>query len=118
MQAAKLLATRRPRHRDESVDRARGADCADDAGALCLAHQRADHALEMRLELAQLRTRGRVVKQETLGQARGAELDAAHPQRLAVAHQHQFHAAAADVDQQMRASLETESMTGSLKNEA
>src|SRR6202046_4580505 len=95
MQAAELLAARRSGHRDESVDRPRGADCADDAGALCFAHQRADHAFEMRLELAQLRMRGRIVKQEALGQARGAELDAAHPQRLAVAHQHEFHAAAA-----------------------
>ena len=83
-----------------------------------LAHQRADRAFEMRFELAQLRARRRIVGQEALGQARRAELDAAHPQRLAVVHQHQLDAAAADVDQQMRPAVEAERVTRGVEDQA
>lgn len=53
-----------------------------------------------------------------LCQSRRTQLHAAHPEWLAVAHQHQLDAAAADVDEQMRSAVETQSVTRGLEDEA
>src|SRR5262249_17346630 len=48
---------------------------------------------------------------------RGPEFHAAHPKRPAVANQHEFDAAAADINQQMRAAIEAERVPRSLINQ-
>src|SRR6185437_17027019 len=54
------------------------------------------------------RGRGRIVVQEPLAQSRGAQLDTSHPKRLRVFDQYQLHAAAADVEQQVRSAFKPE----------
>src|SRR5581483_9676086 len=65
-------------------------------------------ALEVALEPRRLAGGRRIVGEEPFGETGGAEGQALHRERAPVARQHELHAAAADVDQKMRAAFEPE----------
>jgi hypothetical protein len=100
------------------VDSSRSSDRTLDAVALRTLEKITHLIRQMRFQIADLARARRIIGQELLGEARDAQLEAAHPHRLAIADHHQLDAAAADIDQQMGSAFEPHRMTRGDENEA
>jgi hypothetical protein len=106
VQAPGVLAARRPGHPDERIDGARRPDRRDHPPPPRPIEQVADRACDVALERAHLPAGRRVLREKPLGEPCDPERNAPHPERLAVLDERQLDAAAADVDQQVGATLE------------
>jgi len=118
VQSAKFLPASGPRHRDQGVSGARSAYGAFYTSLADLTEQVAEFIFEVIFEPLDLRGSWRIGEKKAFHQAHGSEWGAVSEQRRAVAYQDEFDAAAADIDQQIWASFESERMTGGAEDQA